>query len=157
MAAHHRKRNDRGSALLISVILVLLMAVVGLALVSRSTSEVDAVGAKRNYDVAVSCADGAREMLMSSFTTFGASPTSLSLDKTVGDKRLTTGHYDSFALQSVVATAGSGTGAVGATDIVNRTSRARLGGQVYRMTVVCTDSTAPTRQSEVEFVVRFGL
>ena len=38
--------------------------------------------------------------------------------------------------------------------------RLGLGGQVYRMTVVCTSSAnldASSRQSEVEFLVRFGL
>ena len=152
-----RRASDRGSALLIAIVLVAVMAIVGLALVNRTTTEIDAIGSKRHYDVAIACADGARQMLMSSFRTFGTTPASLTLDKTVGDKRLTTGHYDTFALQSVVATTGSAAGAVGATDIVNRTSRTRLGGQVYRMTVVCTDSTAASRQSEVEFVVRFGL
>jgi hypothetical protein len=149
--------SDRGSALLVAIILVAVMAIVALALVNRSTNEIDAVGSKRNYDVAVSCADGARQMLMSSFRTFGVSPASLSLDKTVGDKRLTSGHYDTFALQSVVPSTGSSAGAIGASDIVNRTSNTRLGGQVYRMTVVCTDSTSANRQSEVEFLVRFGL
>jgi hypothetical protein len=152
-----RTTSDRGSALLIAIILVGVMAIVGLALVTRTTTEIDAVGAKRHYDIAVSCADGARQMLMSSFRTFGASPASLTLDKTVGDKRLASGHYDTFALQSVVGATGSAAGATGVSDIANRTSRTRLGGQVYRMTVVCSDSNSATRQSEVEFLVRFGL
>jgi hypothetical protein len=156
-AAATRPTRDRGSALLVAIILVAVMAIVGLALVNRTTNEIDAIGSKRHYDVAISCADGARQMLMSSFRTFGTAPTSLTLDKTVGDKRLATGHYDTFALQSVVASTGSATGTVGATDIVNRTWNTRLGGQVYRMTVVCTDSNSATRQSEVEFLVRFGL
>jgi hypothetical protein len=157
MSALTRATTDRGSALLVAIILVAVMAIVAIALVNRSTNEIDAVGSKRNYDVAVSCADGARQMLMSSFRTFAVSPASLTLDKTVGDKRLTSGHYDTFALQSVVPSTGSSAGAIGATDIVNRTWNTRLGGQVYRMTVVCTDSNSANRQSEVEFLVRFGL
>jgi hypothetical protein len=157
MAMVSRPTSDRGSALLIAIILVAVMAIVGLALVNRTTNEIDAVSAKRHYDVAISCADGARQMLMSSFRTFGTPPASLTLDKTVGDKRLASGHYDTFALQSVIPATGAVTGAVGVSDIVNRTTRTRLGGQVYRMTVVCTDSAAATRQSEVEFLVRFGL
>jgi hypothetical protein len=157
MALPRPMTNARGSALLVAIILVAVLAIVGLALVNRTANEIDAVASKRHYDVAVSCADGARQMLMSAFRTFGAQPTSLTLDKTVGDKRLASGHYDTFALQSVVAATGSAAGTIGAVDIVNRTSNTRLGGQVYRMTVVCSDSNSATRQSEVEFLVRFGL
>ena len=152
-----RKTRHRGSALLVAIILVGVMAVVALALISRTNNEMEAVSAKRHYDVAVACADGARQMLMSSFRTFGLPPASLTLDKTVSDKRYSSGHYDTFAVQSVAAATGVSTGSVGVTDIVNRTRAATLGGQMYRMTVVCSDSASATRQSEVEFLVRFGL
>jgi len=152
-----RKTRHRGSALLVAIILVGVMAVVALALITRTNNEMEAVSAKRHYDVAVACADGARQMLMSSFRTFGLPPASLTLDKTVSDKRYSSGHYDTFAVQSVAAATGVSTGSVGVTDIVNRTRAATLGGQMYRMTVVCSDSLSTTRQSEVEFLVRFGL
>jgi hypothetical protein len=152
-----RTTKHRGSALIVAIILVAVMAVVGLALITRTSNEIDAVSAKRHYDVAVSCADGARQMLMSTFRTFGLPPTSLTLDKTVDTKRLASGHYDTFAVQSVVAATGAASTLAGVYDIVNRTRGAQLGGQMYRMTVVCTDSASATRQSEVEFLVRFGL
>jgi hypothetical protein len=157
MSITRRTTNHRGSALIVAIILVAVMAVVGLALITRASNEIDAVSSKRHYDVAVSCADGARQMLMSSFRTFGLPPTSLTLDKTVNDKRLVSGHFDTFAVQSVVAATGTSTGTVGVADIVNRTRGAQLGGQIYRMIVVCTDSASNTRQNEVEFLVRFGL
>jgi Tfp pilus assembly protein PilX len=160
MATNRRTARHRGSALIVAIILVAVMAVVGLALIRRTSNEIDSVSSKRHYDVAVSCADGARQMLMSSFRTFGLPPTQLSLDKTVNDKRLTSGHYDTFAVQSVVVATGASFsgGTVGASDIVNRTRGAgQLGGTMYRMTVVCTDSSSATRQSEVEYLVRFGL
>jgi hypothetical protein len=157
MSMIRRATTYRGSALIVAIILVAVMAVVGLALINRTSNEIDAVSAKRHYDVAVSCADGARQMLMSSFRTFGLPPTSLTLDKTVDTKRLTSGHYDTFAVQSVVAATGAAISAASVSDIVNRTRTAQLGGQIYRMTVVCTDSASATRQSEVEFLVRFGL
>ena len=152
-----RKTRHRGSALLVAIILVGVMAVVALALITRTNNEMEAVSAKRHYDVAVACADGARQMLMSSFRTFGLPPASLTLDKTVSDKRYSSGHYDTFAVQSVAAATGVSTGSVGVTDIVNRTRAATLGGQMYRTSVVCSDSASATRQSEVEFLVRFGL
>jgi hypothetical protein len=157
MAMIHRTTNDRGSALLVAIILVGVMAIVALALITRTNNEMEAVSSKRHYDVAVECADGARQMLMSSFRTFGLPPASLTLDKTVNDKRYSSGHYDTFAVQTVAAATGVSTGSVGVSDIVNRTRGATLGGQMYRMTVVCTDSASATRQSEVEFLVRFGL
>ena len=152
-----RKAKDHGSALIVAIILVALMAVVALALITRTSNEMEAVSAKRHYDVAVACADGAQQMLMSSFRTFGVQPVALSLDKIVNDKRYSSGHYDTFAVQSVVPATGTSAGNAGVSDIVNRTRATRLGGQMYRFTVVCSDSSSNTRQSEVEFLVRFGL
>ena len=158
LAQRRKSRLDRGTALIVAVILVAVLAVVALGVISRTTTELDAVGAKRHYDAAVSCADGARQMLLSQFRTFGTAPTSLVLDRTVADKRYSTGHYDNFAIQAVVAATGTQGGAsVGVSDISNRTSRTKLGGQIYRFTVVCSDQANPTRESEVEFLVRFGL
>lgn len=158
LAQRRKGRHDRGTALIVAVVLVAVLAVVALGVITRTTAEIDAVGSKRHYDAAVSCADGARQMLLSQFRTFGTPPSSLVLDTTVNEKRYTTGHYDNFALQSVVAATGTQGGAsVGVSDIANRTSRTRLGGQIYRFTVVCTDKANATRESEVEFLVRFGL
>jgi hypothetical protein len=157
MAIIHHKINHRGSALLVAIILVGVMAIVALALITRTNNEMEAVSSKRHYDVAVECADGARQMLMSSFRTFGLSPASLTLDTNVNDKRYSSGHYDTFAVQSITAATGTPIGSAGVTDIVNRTRGATLGGQMYRMTVVCSDSASATRQSEVEYLVRFGL
>ena len=151
------KHGERGAALLVAIVLVAILALIALALVTRTTTEIDSVSAKRHYDVAVSCADGAREMLLSQFRTYGASPTALTLNQTVGDKNYSSGHYSNFGVQSVSVATGSQAGNVGVTDIANRTQKSRLGGTVYRMTVVCSDATTPTRQSEVEFLVRFGL
>jgi Tfp pilus assembly protein PilX len=157
MAIIHRATKHRGSALLVAIILVAVMALVALALINRTSNEMEAVGSKRHYDVAVSCADGARQMLMSSFKTFGLPPASLTLDKSLNDKRLSSGHYDTFAVQSVAPATGASPGNVGVSDIVNRTRSSQLGGQMYRLTVVCSDSASATRQSEVEYLVRFGL
>jgi hypothetical protein len=142
---------------LLTLILLAVLTVVALAISKRTTTQVDAVGAKRNYDVAISCAEGARQMLFSQFRTFGVTPSQLTLDQNVDTKRLSSGHYDQFAVQSVVPATGAQANAVGLNDIANKTARARLGGAVYRMTVVCSDTTGGSRQSEVEFLVRFGL
>lgn len=152
--------SRRGSALLLVVVLLVILAVVGTAVINRSIGETDAAHAKRNFDKSLSCADAARQLLLSQFRTYGTSPTSLTLDRTIGDKRLATGHYDNIAVQSVTATTGTAQGSLGAMDISNRLARTRLGGQMYRMAVVCSSTGAdggPTRQSEVEYLVRFGI
>src|SRR3954468_8944906 len=107
-------RRHRGSALLVAIILVAVLGVVALALVQRTTNEMDAIGAKRNYDVAQECADGARQMLFSQFRTFGLLPTNLQMDATVGTKRYSSGHYDQFNIKSVVATTQTAQGTIGA-------------------------------------------
>jgi Tfp pilus assembly protein PilX len=150
------RARERGSVLVTVVILLVVLTIIALTLATRNSDEIDASGAKVKYDVAVTCADGARELLMSQFRAFGSAPTALVLDQTVGTKRYTTGHNDSFALGTVAVSSGSQSRAVGVSDAINRTAGVHLGGSLYRFTVVCTDTTQPSRQSEVEFLVRFG-
>ncbi|MBF5042812.1 hypothetical protein FGE12_10445 [Aggregicoccus sp. 17bor-14] len=160
------RRAERGSALLLAVMLVLVLAIVGLAIANRASSEGESVSAKRHHDASVSCADTARELLMSKFSAYGASPTQVTLSESVNDHTLATGHYDlsGATVTSVVAvTSGSAQSQIGVSDVSNRIAKAGLGGQVYRMTVVCSSSAPGStadggfRQSEVEYLVRFGL
>jgi hypothetical protein len=150
----------RGQTLPVVVILLLVLTALALGMVKRSSTESDAVAAKRRHDKAVNCADGAREMLLSQFSVFGQSPTQVVLNRQVDDQVYASGHYDNFAVTSVVAVSGTQTGLAGVTDISNRTSGSNPGGQVYRMTVICGSSDGAdggTRESEVEFLIRFGL
>jgi hypothetical protein len=39
----------------------------------------------------------------------------------------------------------------------NRIARVGMGGQLYRVLVVCSSSSAGSHQNEVEYLVRFGL
>lgn len=140
--------------------IVAILSIVAFAIIQMGSTEADAVGAKRRYDHAVSCSDAARALLMSQFRAYSVSPTSLTLNQVIDDQIMATGHYDNIAVTSVVASAGFSSGLSGASDVSNRVAKAGLGGQVYRMTVVCTSSAsldASSRQSEVEFLVRFGL
>ncbi len=150
-------RHDRGSALIIAMILMVVLAVVGLAVVKRTSREVDAVASKRHWDRAMSCAEGARQMLLSQFRAYGVNLQSLQLSRTVGDQTYASGHYDSFNVTTVTDAAGTPGGVVGS-DAANRITRRSggLGGKGFRMNVVCTDNAAPTHQQEVEFLVNFG-
>ncbi len=150
-------KQDRGSALIISMILMIVLAIVGVAVVNRTTREVDAVASKRHWDRSVACAEGARQMLMGQFHTFGVNLYGLALNKIVGDQKYSSGHYDNFAIASVVDAAGSKGGSVtgsGTNRIVG--GKGGLGGKAYRVTVVCSDSASATHQLEVEFLVNFG-
>jgi hypothetical protein len=151
------RSHDRGSALIIALLLMAIFAVIGVALVTRTSREVDAVASKRHWDRSMSCADGARQMLFSQFRAYGVNVTSLQLAQTVGDQQYASGHYDSFNVTSVDLAAGTPSGGIGA-DAANRVTRRAggLGGKGYRFTVVCRDATQPTHQQEVEFLVNFG-
>ena len=152
---HHR--HDRGSALIISMILMIVLAVVGIALVNRTTREVDAVASKRHWDRSMSCAEGARQMLMSQFRAYGVNLVNLQMQKQIGDQQYASGHYDNFNVTSVSEAGGTPGGAVGG-DAANRITRRSggLGGKGWRMTVVCRDNAQATHQQEIEFLVNFG-
>lgn len=148
----------RGSALLFVMVILAVLAVVGVAIINRASSETDASVSKRKYDKSLACADEARELLLSQFRLFGLSPTQLTLSTPVDEtKTLRSGHYDTAAITSITLSSGATAGAFGEGDIANTIrTKASLGGQLYQVAAVCT-SPNNTRQSEVEFLVRFGL
>jgi hypothetical protein len=148
--------RQRGNSLLFVVIMLAVLAVVGLAVIARANAEADGASAKRQYDRSVACADAAREMLNAQFRLYGVAPISLTLNTTLDQKTLSSGHYDNINVTSVVAATGSTSGSMGVSDMSNRIVRSALGGQLYRMTVVCS-SAGLARQAEVEFLVKFGL
>ena len=151
------RRHDRGSALIIAMILMVVLAVVGVAIVNRTTREVDAVASKRHWDRAMTCAEGARQMLLSQFRTYGVPLASLSMLQTVGDQKFATGHYDSFNVTTVAVAQGSPGALItggGANTITP--PGGGLGQRAYRLTVVCSDAAQSTHQQEVEFLVNFG-
>jgi hypothetical protein len=152
-----QNKHDRGSALIVAMILMIVLAVIGVAIVNRTTREVDAVASKRHWDRAMSCAEGARQMLLSQFRAYGVNLVNLQFQKQVGDQQYTSGHYDNFNVTSISEAGGTPGGAVGG-DAANRITKRSggLGGKGYRLTVMCRDNAQPTHQQEVEFLVNFG-
>src|SRR5262249_59244456 len=51
------RASQRGSSLLLALMIVAILTVVAFAIVQMGSTEADAVGAKRRYDHAVSCSD----------------------------------------------------------------------------------------------------
>ncbi len=156
--------SHRGSALVIALILITVLSIVALALVNRTNNEIDAVSARRHYDVTASCAEAARQLVISKFAAAGANLGTLGMQITFGNLNLYTGHYSSgdggyLADGGVLALAGQAGGASsgGATDVANKIQKVNFGTTPYRVTVVCQDANNVTRQTEVEFVINYGL
>lgn len=170
----HRSRRERGAVLLLVIILLLVLGVVGVSVVSRSSSEMEASVAKRNHDRGLSCADAAREFVMHTFqlssaaslTTTSVTDGGSGIGQSIGGQTIASGHYDGklISVQEVNgiemlegATAGQ---ASGAGDQANRMVAARP-SQAFQVMALCYEGTggpngAP-RQVEVEFMVRMGI
>jgi hypothetical protein len=156
--------SHRGSALVIALILITVLSIVALALVNRTNNEIDAVSARRHYDVTASCAEAARQLVISKFAAAGANLGTLGMQITFGNLNLYTGHYSSgdggyLADGGVMALTGQAGGASsgGASDVANKIQKVNFGTTPYRVTVVCQDANNVTRQTEVEFVINYGL
>jgi len=152
--------STRGTALLNVLIVVSVLSIIGLAFLQKGSNDADAAAAQRASIRASTCAEAGRELLLSKFRAYGTPPTQLTLNSTLNDQNISTGHYNQFAVQSVTAVSGVGSAGLGVSDMSNRIARVGMGGQVYRMIVVCSSTTAGdagAHQSEVEYLVRFGL
>jgi hypothetical protein len=151
-------RDARGSTLVVTVVLLTVLLLIGVAVIRRSQLAGESASLKRQYDASVSCADGAREMLLSQFRAFNVSIKDLQIDQTLGDRRLASGHYDQFNIKSVRPLAGTGAYASDvATGTANKSLAVPLGGAPYVFTVVCSDSSSTGRQVEIEYFIRFGI
>lgn len=161
-AVAQRARRARGLSMLVVLILIVVLTLMAFAVITMASREVDAVSAKRRFDKGVSCAESARNLLLSQFQLYGQAPTSLVLNTVLDDRLLATGHFDNVSVTGVTSvSSSSATTPIGATDMSNRITRRGLGGQLFRINVVCSKadgSGAPIgEQNEVEYLVRFGL
>ncbi len=168
-------RSQRGSALLMAMIVVLVITVIGVAMIRLSSRELAGATAARQADALVACAEAGRQALMNQFRSIGAAPTSITalnvpLDKTTGGRVSAAGGHVDEALASVqvdqvkllpAGAFGVSRGAVAdLTNVIGGVGS--LGsGQPYRVVVRCLDGAAGDgtggRQVEVEFGVQFGL
>jgi hypothetical protein len=147
----------RGGALLNVLIVVSVLSVIGLAFLSKGSNDSGASAAQRAALRSATCAEAGRELLLSQFRAYGTTPTQLTLNTAMNDQTVSTGHYNQFAIQSITAVSGVSTSGVGVSDMSNRIARAQMGGQLYRVLIVCSSSAAGSHQDEVEYLVRFGL
>jgi hypothetical protein len=159
-------RHARGSALLTSVIVILVVTVISLGIIRYSAREVAGAHAASREQALVACAEAGRQLLLSRFHALGMQPTSIDALEVPLDGRTTVrgGHYDSGSVQIEQVTYLPET-AFGPSnrvrDITNIIAIAGQGGRPMKIVVHCRrggDGTpASGSQLEVEFGVRFGL
>jgi hypothetical protein len=167
-----KRRADRGSALVLTVIVVLVLAVISAALIRFTARELAGATSARQSDALVACAEAGRQMIMSQFRSVTISPTALKalnvpMDSAGGSTRVVGGHVDTMNVQidqvTVLPTGTFGVQPNAIRDLSNIiTGAAQLGGTSYRVVVHCQDHGTATdatsgRQLEVEFGLRFGL
>ena len=161
-------KSQRGSALVLSVIVVLVIAVIGVAVIRFASREVAGATASRKTQALIACADAGRQVIVSQFKALGMSPVSLTALNLPMDAntRIVGGHYDTGGVQvtQVVNLPGSAFGPdPGAIqDISNRVLVTGGGGKPLKVVVHCQqggiDGDPSTgRQLEVEFGIRFGI
>lgn len=168
------RKHERGSTLVIAVIVVLIMAVIGVGMVRFTQRETAGALAGQRTDAVAACASAAQQLLLSRFHLLGVQPTDLTvlnvtLDGVTGSLRALGGHIGSDPTQPLTtikqvealpSTAQVQKNAM--SDATNfASSLGREGGQPLKVTVHCQagDLSSPTsgRQLEIEFGVNFGL
>jgi hypothetical protein len=168
-------RPQRGSALLLAMIVVLVITIVGVAIIRMSSRELAGATAARQADALVSCAEAGRQLLMNQFRILGLAPTSIAamnvpLDASSGGRVSAAGGHVDQAISTVkvdqvkllpAGTFGTSRGSIAdLTNIIGGVGG--IGnGQPYRIVVHCLDGAGSDgsggRQLEVEFGVQFGI
>lgn len=166
------RRTERGSALLMAMIVVLVITAIGVAVIRFASLEVAGAHAGRKEAAVAACADAARALLMSRWRLLGTHGVTVApLDEVLGGAsptRLRGGHYDDTPSSSANWSSTTQTWiknvqvvrldplTVGSSYQVNDITN-RIGDSVqsYRVVVHCAQDDG--RQLEVEFAVQYGL
>jgi len=163
-------RNQRGSALLTSFIVIMVITVIGVGMIRFASREVVGAYAGAHEQSLVNCAEAARIQLLAYFHAIGFQPSSVTalnvpLGTTTAANAQTVavgGHYDTPAGEIVIDQVGLLPGStIGPSnnvgDLTGRSTLMGQGGQPYKVVVHCQDGTSGGRQLEVEFGIQFGL
>lgn len=176
------RRAQRGAALILAVIVILVVTVIGVGMLRIGTREMAGASAGARRQAVVSCAEAARQLLLSRFHALGVSPYSLEplnvpLDGAAGAQVFAVGGHigedpakpsalDPLKTEvQITQVTPLPENAFGPTtsvrDLTNIVERSGQGGKPMKITVHCVDhgDGTPTggRQLEIEFGVRFGL
>jgi hypothetical protein len=162
-------RAQRGSALLLAVIVIIVGAVIGVALMRFGLREVAGATASHRQRALSACADAGRQLMLSRFRAMGSPPTALpAIDEPVDaatGARILGGHFDSADIQLDQVTLlperafGEDRGSV--QTLTNRITTTGLGAKPLKVVVRCkmggTAAPESGRQLEIEFGIRFGI
>lgn len=170
-------RSQRGSGLLLAIIVVLVVTVLSVAMIRVSSRELAGATAARQTDRLAACAEAGRQLLMNQFQALGTAPTSITAFNTGigGGVSVVGGHVDQPTSGStqvaqiqvdqvkVLPQGSFGTSRGSISDLTNLIGGLGNigGGMPYRVLVHCVDHGASDgtggRQLEVEFGVQFGI
>jgi hypothetical protein len=167
-----RSKSQRGSALIIAVIILVVVTLIGVGVIRFASRGVAGARAGANQQALVACAEAARGLLYSKFHALGLNPTAIAAinlpidgSSSSARTRVLGGHYDEMGItvSQVVPLPPTVKGPGGISeDLTNRIiAGSTKMGKPFRVIVHCQDrgdGTATSgRQLEVEFGVNFGL
>lgn len=153
-------RRQRGSSLVITVIIVLGLAVLALSALNMATRATISTAHKTHGDQLTECANAAAQRVMAEYALAGASVASISAAGIPGGPTLGLGHFDTGLTVNIAGNLtelGSASGGAVQTDYdtTNTITKGRGGGKPYKLVARCTDGQG--RQFEVELFLRLGL
>ncbi len=161
------RRASRGSALILVVIILAVLALMGAAALSLSQQEAANVSRQVNYQMLVACAEAAQRKLWAEMAAANGSIPQTSRPTVIphpyGEMRMSAGHFDQdplpitdvqFRDNAIKETPPNATSGGLDIDDTNRFSSGFL-NQHYFVYAHCRDSK--DRQYEVELMVKFGL
>jgi hypothetical protein len=154
-------RQDRGSTLLLVMILLTVLAAIGAAAVTLSARDRINASAKTHRDMVAACASAAQAKIWAEVAQFGPQwfgSQSPITELTLNDgTRLGPVHYDqapgTLQVRDVVITLTAEYGDEAIVSLSNRSSGLMGSGHTYRCVARCVDQTGQ-RQLEVEFQLR---
>lgn len=162
------KRTQRGSSLVLAVVVVLVIAVLGVGMVRFAASESAGATSGARREALIQCAEAARQLLVSKFHALGMQPADISalnvpLQGAGGSTLALGGHIDTMnvTIGQVTYLPPNAFGPPPVSDISNIVQLVGQGGKPMKVIVHCQDGADGTatggRQLEIEFGVRFGL
>jgi Tfp pilus assembly protein PilX len=161
-----RRPSPRGSALLVAMIALAVLMVLVVGAIQFTGTNQQAAIAKGQGDRVSACAETARRYLLSRLRTFNMPIAGLTLEREVPDaveqadrSKMLTAHYGQNTPQQTIQVVSSSDFSASqkqVRDLANAAPEsATLGGQYYRVVMVCNEPGG--RSAETEFVFRHGL
>jgi Tfp pilus assembly protein PilX len=161
------KRAPRGNALMLTLVAIAVLMVLVVGAIQFTNSNREAAAERLRGERVGACADSARRHVLSRLKQFHIKELRILearlIDASDPDARsqLVTGHYGSTDAEDtavVIDSSTMGEATKQARDIANTVSdTGTLGGKYYRVVVKCQEPEPSGRESEVEFLFRYGL